>query len=90
MPKTAERILIKIFLHDDQDIQTTFEALIVQNSSCRTNVNELHYQTISRMCIRQASKCQNNCFRRFCWTVPYLASSNVLDFLKSQRFRRFS
>ena len=27
------------------------------------------------MCIRQASKCSNNCFKRFCWTVPYLTSS---------------
>ena len=26
------------------------------------------------VCLRQAKKCPNNCFKRFCWTVPYLTS----------------
>ena len=27
------------------------------------------------VCIRQASKFPNNCFKRFCWTVPNLTSN---------------
>ena len=26
------------------------------------------------MCVRQARKCPNNCFKRSCWIVPYLTS----------------
>ena len=50
MHKTTERIQMKTTLRDNLDIQTTYEELIVRNSSRCTIVTQLHYLTNDRKC----------------------------------------
>ena len=51
MAKTTERILMIISLRHNQDIQTIFKDLVVQNSSRLTDVNDLHYHTFTQKCV---------------------------------------